>query len=237
LTDAGATADAGEWGLLLLAAARPDLDADALMEIGLGARDGWLMDLRCATFGESLSGRLACPACGTTLAVAIARDELGLEPVAGDAARSRAVLVEAGGVTVQARTPDGAALVAAAMQADVEGARRSLIDSCVVEAHEGERTIAPLDLPEDVLDAVGEAILAADPAAEVRVPLDCATCGHAWAPVLDPLLFFCAELTAASVQILDDVHHLAVGYGWSEPEVLNLSASRRRRYVDRLLDA
>ncbi|MCW2524300.1 MAG: hypothetical protein JWO63_2635 [Frankiales bacterium] len=234
LTDAGAASDSAERGLLLLAAARPDLSADALEGFGLGARDAWVMDLRCATFGDELSGRVACPACATSLAVAISRDEIGLEP--GEQGAAVPVWVELDGTVVEARTPDGSALLAAAAQPDVEAARRSLIASCVVQASAASGAIAPLDLPAAVLEAVGEAILAADPGAEVGVPLDCAVCAHRWTPVLDPVLFFWAELHAAGTQLLDDVHQLAAGYGWSEPEVLRLSASRRRRYVDRLLD-
>lgn len=95
----------------------------------------------------------------------------------------------------------------------------------------------PLALADDVIEQVGDALLAADPQAEVRVDLTCAVCGHAWSPVLDPVPFFWRELTAASAQILDDVHQLAAGYGWSEEEVLRLSSCRRRRYVERLLGA
>ena len=233
LADAGASADVAQRGLLLLEAAGGDGDA---LAIGLGARDAAVLELRCATFGDTLPARISCPACGMLLSTEIARAELGGPGLSGVGGVCE-VRVVAGDIVVEARTPDGAALARAAAEPDVDGARRSLIESCLVAAHRGEEVVEPLALPEGVLEQVGDALLEADPRSEMRVDLTCAGCSHAWAPVLDPVLFFWRELAATSVQIIDDVHQLATGYGWSEEEVLRLSSRRRRRYVERLLGA
>src|SRR6185436_14256849 len=107
-----------------------------------------------------------------------------------------------------------------------DGARSSLIESCIVEALVGGRVVDALDVPDDAIEALGDALVAADPALELRVELACAMCDQRWSPVVDPALYFWQELAAAGTQILDDVHALAVGYGWSEAEVLELSARR-----------
>jgi len=232
VVDAGSGSDPAERGLLLLAAARPDLDQESLPWVGLDERDAAIVALRCATFGDSLSGRITCPACHIVLAVSMTREELAREPGGGPVAR-----IELGEFAVEARPPCGSDLLHAAAEANVADARLALIDRCVVEARAGSVEIDPADLPDEVLDGVGEAILAAAPGAELRVELTCAQCGHAWAPVLDPVLFMWQELSGASAQMLDDVHQLAAAYGWTEADVLSLSARRRRRYVERLLDA
>jgi hypothetical protein len=237
IVDAGGERDAAQRGLLLLERARPDHPAERLAGATLGFRDAQLLALRCGTFGDPLAGRVRCPACELLLAVDVGRAELerlaaGGEPEPGDAFE-----IECGDVVVTARPPDGHALRAAAAQEDVDGARRSLIGSCVLEARSGKRKLDVGSLSDEVLEQVGEAIVAADPQSEVRIELTCAGCGHEWMPVLDIALFFWRELSAASVQILDDVHQLATGYGWSEEEVLRLSSRRRRRYVERLASA
>jgi hypothetical protein len=228
LVDSGSGLDAAQRGSLLLEAARPDAARASLGRVGLGARDVALVDLRCATFGPTVPARVRCPRCETLLGTEIARDELVPDSC------MEYVELQVGEHAIAARSPDGAALLRAAAAGYVEGARESLIRDCVLEASAGGEAIDPLELPEDVIAAVGEAIVAADPATEMRIDLACATCGLDWTPVLDIALFFWAELTASSIQILDDVHILAGGYGWSEPEVLALSARRRRSYVDRL---
>ncbi|MFL5912227.1 MAG: hypothetical protein ACJ768_16840 [Gaiellaceae bacterium] len=235
LADAGSGLDAAERGLLLLEAALPEGSRIGAASLALGARDAHVLALRCGTFGDSLGARVSCPECGMLLAAEIERHELGMHVPEGDDALSRSVQVESGDFSVEARTPDGRTLLAAAAAVDVDAARQSLIRDCVGEARGPGGAIDPLSLPDEVLAAVGEAIVSADRQSEVRVELECAGCAHEWSPVLDIALFFWQELSATSVQILDDVHQLAIGYGWSEPDVLALSARRRRRYVERLL--
>jgi hypothetical protein len=235
VVDAGASASAAERGQLLLAAVLgADDSPEELGRFSVGAREGWLLELRRETFGDPVGARVGCPACGQLLALEIGREHLDLERPTGEEASSRTVRLDVGGIAVLARSPDGAALVAAADQADVAAARRSLIASCVVEA---TRDGAPLEvdaLDDEALEAIGEAIVAADPQVEVRLELECAGCGHAWSPILDMTLFMWRELAATSVQLLDEVHELAAGYGWSEPQILSLSSRRRRQYVERM---
>jgi hypothetical protein len=235
IADEGAGRDAAERGMLLLEAALPDVRSEELASFGLGARDGWVLELRCGTFGDTLPGRVRCPSCGQLLTVAIPRSHLEMSLRSGEEALPREVEVSVDEVRVVARGPDAEALGAAAASPDVVSARRSLIAGCVVSARRRGRRVDPLKLAPDVLEAVGEALVAADPSLEVRVGLTCAGCGLEWAPVIDVAQFFWKELVTASVQIVDDVHQLATAYGWSEPEVLSLSSRRRRRYVERLL--
>ncbi|WP_028066867.1 hypothetical protein [Solirubrobacter soli] len=230
LVDAAESADAAARGRLMLAAAVGD--ARPLDELTLGQRDAWVLALRCGTYGDVLVSRVKCPDCGLTLSVAIPRGHLGVPAL--DESPPVAVRVVDGAWAVEARAVDGFALAAAARCRDVASARAALISACVTHASYAGDPVDPLDVPDTVVAAVGEALLAADPGCELRVPLACAGCSLEWSPVLDIVHYLWRELATSSSHLLDEIHHLAKGYGWTEDHVLTLSSRRRRQYVERL---
>jgi hypothetical protein len=232
VVDAGADGDAAARGGVMLAAAAPDLADERLDTLTLGARDAWILDLRCATFGDTLLGRVTCPACGQRLTVRIPRQEVSRGEPSEEAAPS--VRIEHGPLLVDARSPDGRTLAVAARCPTEELARRALISGCVSVTDADGGAVDPTELGDELLERIGESIIAADPQAEVGVTMGCAGCGSEWTAILDIAQFFWREITATSVQLLDEVHQLAIGYGWSEEQVLRLPSRRRREYVERL---
>lgn len=234
VVDAGTDGNAAVRGAVLLAAAAPDVPGERLEELTLGDRDARILGLRCATFGDTLRGRVICPACGASLTVTIPRQEVSRGDPVTASEPAPSVRIEQGPIVVEARSPDGRILAAAAACPDEESARRALISGCVtVLAAEGG-AVDPLELGDDLLNRVGEAIVELDPQAEVGVTMGCAGCGSEWTAILDIAQFFWREISTTSVQLLDEVHQLAIGYGWSEEQVLRLSSRRRREYVERL---
>jgi hypothetical protein len=231
--DAAADGDAATRRTVMLAAAAPDLSDERLDEFTLGARDARILDLRCATFGDTLRGRVTCPACGLSLTVRIPQREVTRSD-GGEPASPVRLVLEDGSIVLQARSPDGPILAAAARCETEPEARRALIAGCVTVRDADGGELDPLELDEALLERIGSAILAADPQAEVGVTMSCAGCGEEWTAVLDISEFFWRELSTTSVQLLDEVHQLAIGYGWSEEQVLRLSSRRRREYVERL---
>ncbi|HWT95329.1 MAG TPA: hypothetical protein VN238_20200 [Solirubrobacteraceae bacterium] len=236
VVDAGGDGTNADRGRIMLAAAAPSLDEAALDAVSLGARDAWIVALRCGTLGETLLSRVTCPSCGMLLTVRVPRAHVGLVDPSESVAPPAVVRVSAGAWEVEGRAPDGVALAAAAACFDVELARMSLVRSCVVSCSYEGSAVDPLAAPDELLEALGEAIIEAEPMTEVRVPMACAACGLEWRPVLDIALFAWRELSRAGEQLLDEVHQLAMGYGWTEAQVLELSSRRRRRYVERLTD-
>ena len=232
VVDAAAGTDTAARASIMLSAAAPHLRAGDRARLSQGRRDAWLLRLRCDTFGDTFVARARCPQCATLLTVRIPRRHVALqaadEPV-GD------VVVRRGAIGVRAHAPDGAALASAASCRDVAAARLSLIGSCVDAAWDDDGPLDPSMLDDELVAAVGEAIAAAEPQIEVRVSMACALCAREWAPVLDIVHFLWRELSRTASILLDDVHVLAAGYGWSEPQVLELSDERRRSYVRRLL--
>jgi hypothetical protein len=155
---------------------------------------------------------VTCPACGESIEFAPeAAQLLGAEP------RPPAPLAQ-GGFVVRCA-------------ADAETACAILLERCVVGATGPDGAVAPHELPSAVRDALDEAMVAADPLAEVLIDLTCPACGAAFRADLDVAGFIWSELDAKARRLLDDVDALARAYGWTESEVLALSDERRAAYL------
>jgi len=167
-------------------------------------RDAALLDLRATRFGGNLGVIAACPACGERIEATL--PVAAVRPVAGP--------LEAGGRTF--RSPALDAVRAAAMCADPAEARALLTVRCLVSG-----------------DATGaeEAFAAALAATERLVGLACPACEATWEAPFDAGAFVLAEARAEAARILDEVHELALAYGWTEADVLALSPRRRSSYL------
>ena len=71
-----------------------------------------------------------------------------------------------------------------------------------------------------------------DPYADVRLNLRCPGCAVAWDAPLDIGPFLWLELESWARRTLRQVHELAVAYGWSEADILDLGERRRQAYLD-----
>ena len=216
--------------LLLHRAARPDVDVSRLPAVPVGEREADLFALRRALFGERMQVRLECAACGQDM-------EFDLD--AGELAGSlggrgeQVVRVREGGWDVEFRLPGIADLQAAARSADP---RTALLARCLVSAARGGTAVAGPELPAAVQRRIAEAVEAAGPAADLVLDIACPECGAATRAELDIASYLWTELDAWARDVLLDVHLLATAYGWSEPEILALSPTRRRYYLELCAD-
>ncbi len=64
--------------------------------------------------------------------------------------------------------------------------------------------------------------------------ISCPACGEAWQQVIDITEVLRADVNAAADRLLDEVAGLARVYGWSEAEILQMSAARRQAYLSRV---
>jgi hypothetical protein len=62
--------------------------------------------------------------------------------------------------------------------------------------------------------------------------LKCPVCSDEWNAAFDIESFFWIEINAWAARILGEVHILASAYGWSEQEILRVSAWRRECYLN-----
>lgn len=198
---------------LALLAAFVDAPRERLAELSVGQRDTLLCDARAALFGAPLELVATCPACGERNSLNVDVRELPRctpddSPVVVGARRFR--------------LPDSRDLAAVASEPDPERAARMLAQRCALDGAElDEATLAALD------DALGER----DAAAAVELRFACSSCAAATVAPFDAAAVLFAESTALVDRLLDDVHRLALAYGWSEDTILALPAARRERYL------
>jgi hypothetical protein len=72
----------------------------------------------------------------------------------------------------------------------------------------------------------------ADPQADIQLDLSCPACQHHWQAAFDVVAFLWNEIDSWAHRILSDIHVIASAYGWSEADILALSAARRQTYLD-----
>jgi hypothetical protein len=212
--------------VLLHALARPGRAAGELLGLPVGTREADLLDLRVALFGEVLSVRIGCPACGADLefdidatGLAAAAPETGPEPLAD------------GDWTVRFRLVTTADLLAVRGRAEADR-RRGLAARLVVAARRGDRMVRGDRLPERIVQRLADAVAAADPAADITFATVCPDCATHVRTQLDMATYLWDELDSWARAALADVHALASTYGWTEPDVLALSPLRRRYYLE-----
>ncbi|GAA3818145.1 T4 family baseplate hub assembly chaperone [Streptomyces chiangmaiensis] len=216
--------------LLLHRTARPDVDVSRLPALPVGEREADLFALRRALFGERMQVRLECSSCGQDMEFDLDAGELA-GSLAGPG--ESVVRVREGGWDVEFRLPGVADLQAAARSADP---RAALIARCLVSAARGGTAVAASELPAAVQRRIAEAVEAADPGADLALSVACPECGAATRAELDIASYLWTELDAWARDVLLDVHLLATAYGWSEPEILALSPTRRRYYLELCAD-
>jgi hypothetical protein len=224
LWERGHRARPAEKALRLLAALTGGRDAAAGMTIG--RRESTLLGIRRRWFGDRITGVAECSDCGESVEVELNLSDLAL-PLGGSPTGD----IQVAGCEFRYRAPTAGDLAeVAAESADV--AREKLLRRCVLEVRRGDEVLPPTAWPAEALAAVSAEMAAADPAADVTLGMTCPDCGTAWQVGLDAGTFLWAEVEHLAGRLLDDIHHLAAVYGWSEAEILAMSAVRRAAYVE-----
>jgi hypothetical protein len=205
--------------LLFVGWAAPELPPDRLGDLPLGAVNRTLLQLRETWFGCNIRAYVDCGRCGERLELAL--DAGRLAPAA---AQNDGELQLAG---YRFRLACSRDLAAVAQEFDVETAALELIGRCCVE----RPAEPPLSEISDLLAAIEEGLEALDPAAEISLSLACEACGHRWVAGFDIGALLWDEIDAGARALVAEVDALARAYGWTEPEILALSARRRAAYL------
>ena len=216
-----------ERALTLLALVSPGLSREELAELSIGERDARLFRFRAEVLGERATGFAACPACGAGVELPLDTSQFAN---ADDRTAAAACLPDAG-ARVRIRAPNTHDLAAVAASDGEDEGLRCLLERCV-QPVDGSVFDAAGAVRPDNLEALSLALLEADPRAEINLELDCQECGERWPLLFDVADFFWNELAAQAHRLLQEVDLIARTYGWSEREILNLPAWRRRGYVE-----
>ena len=200
--------------LTLLAAASPEASCDSLAHLTIGRRDARLLALREMMFGPDLTGVIDCPKCREKIELRFTSSDI--RP-ATETEPPAELALESSGREMRFRLPTSADLLAV-------DSGEQLLERCLLDGRDY--------LTEDLVPAIGEKMSSADPMAEIQVALNCPSCEHRWEAPFDIVAFLWWEISAAARRLLREVHTLASAYGWTEVEILALSPTRRRLYLE-----
>jgi len=213
-----------DQGLLAIHAAFPEA-RETVADWPLGQRNRALAELHCSYFGHALEGWTSCPQCGEKLEFNMDGRALAEQP---QSQHAEPIVIHGQSF----RLPTSRDLARAALErgaaADPDAAAVRLLRACRVDGGDD----AGQTWSEEELEEAGEKMAAADPLAEIVLNFQCPVCEAACHESLDLPTFLWAELEALARRLVMDVHALASAYGWSEREILALSDTRRRLYLE-----
>jgi hypothetical protein len=211
----------------LAAASEPAVPVEEAAELPLGRRDARLLRVRGAAMGSAFDATAVCHACGERVEfVCDVEQLLEAEPQA-----MAPVPLEIAGFVVHWRPPASRDVDAAARARSLDVARELLLERCVKRATGPDGEVPARELPAVVFAALEDAIVAADPLAEVLIDLVCPGCAEPFVADLDIASFVWTEFDLRARHVLGDVDALARTYGWTESEVLALGEDRRATYL------
>lgn len=226
--EAGARQPLAQRALWLLSAAQPDTSYAALAQLPIGERDAQLLTLCERLFGAQLVSVATCPQCGERLQLTLNTPDLKVP--AGVSLEPLTLTVDR--YSIRYRLPNSTDLLALPGCDSAEAGRQLLLTRCIqsVQTDDGDQAIEAL--PNDVTAAVIAHMAQADPQADVQFDLNCPACQHHWLAAFDIAAFLWDEIAGWAQRILREVHVLASAYGWSEADILSMSATRRQSYLD-----
>ncbi|MBZ5506428.1 MAG: phage baseplate protein [Acidobacteriia bacterium] len=215
--------------LILLSVAWPDVSAEEWAGAGIGERDERLFALREVLFGPDFETIAACPRCGERLELNFRTADIC--PHRSGNAVGETLQVQMSDYHVEFRLPNTHDLLAVEnMESAV--ASSAVLERCISAASCGDAPLLPSELPAEVMEAVIEQMAGVDAQADLQIAISCPGCRHEWTMLFDIASYLWSEIEDWARGFLRDVHVLASLYGWTESEVLSLSAVRRQIYID-----
>jgi hypothetical protein len=222
--EAGGQQHALDRALTILASAAPGTDREALADLSIGQRDARLLQLRALMLGPCAHGFAECPCCGERVEFALDTAAFAQPKELNETARE----VEVAGARVRFRLTTSRDLADVVAAPDSSKALRGLVERCLLPT----TAVGGQELPDEMVEALSRAMLAADPQAEIMLRLGCPACDHRWDLLFDVVEFFWSEIAAQAQRLLREIDALARAYGWTEREILSLPARRRQTYLE-----
>jgi hypothetical protein len=226
--EAGAAQPPAQRALWLLGAALADRSYAELAQLSIGQRDTQLLRLYEQLFGPRLVGVANCPQCGERLQLTLTTADV---LITSDAV-SNTQSVTAEGYTVHYRLPNSTDLLALAACDSVEAGRALLVGRCVTSVQREKIDQDVAALPASVIAALTAHMADADPQADVQFDLNCPVCQHRWLAAFDVMAYLWSEIGRWASRVIREVHVLASAYGWSEADILSMTAARRQMYLN-----
>lgn len=203
-------------------------DPRAAAEMSIGQRDWALMLLRRQLFGDRIEGLTECPACQGRVEVCFEVSQIAL----GHEAAIAPAPLSSQGYEVQWRLPTCGDLAELADEISPQRLRQGMLERCLFDIRWEQRPINLADCPPALIEDVCQAMAEADPLGDIRLDVTCPECVVSWKSSFDIGAFLWREVDAWARRLLHDIYRLASAFGWSERDILAMSARRRGMYLD-----
>lgn len=219
--------------LILLISACPEMSPETLSTLSIGQRDRYLLQLRERLFGQHLINTAVCPECHERIEWESNVTEL-LDTAMEDLAGATEFDLTVDGYMLRFRLLNSLDIATLGSQMDATTAQQHLLSRCLITAEYAGDKCRIAQIPESVIDKLNQQIETLDPLADIRFQLLCPECAYRWDVLFDISQFLWTEINEWAERMLQTVHKLAIGYGWSEREILELSPVRRQLYLGML---
>jgi hypothetical protein len=210
-------------------------------------RDYLLLMLRQLTFDKHIQAVLDCPACHEKMDLDFDIDQVFVEqripPVLGttmELSPATTYRDQQGKEQrhVEFRLPTGGdqEMIARLGLVDKDRAADLLFERCVTRLGDAEQVdraaISALNpLARVEIESRMEQV---SPLVDLEMDIHCPQCGHVFVQYFDFAAFFLMEIRQRRGQLYREVHYLALHYHWPESEILALTRTKRRAYLDLL---
>ncbi|MDX2215561.1 MAG: hypothetical protein SFY66_20015 [Oculatellaceae cyanobacterium bins.114] len=214
----------------LLVLACPEMTIEQAVGLSIGQRDQLLLILRERLFGSEMVSLTTCPVCGDCLEL-----KFHISDVCSVTDIKIPPPLSMDGYDVQYRLPTSQDLLEitySSAEVSENQIRHQLLEYCVLSALYQGQAIPANKLPESVVEAIATAMSQADPQADIQLALVCPACGHQWQALFDVVTFLWSEIHVWAKRVLQEVHRLALTYGWREADILAMSPQRRHLYLE-----
>ncbi|MGL4611897.1 MAG: phage baseplate protein [Trueperaceae bacterium] len=217
--------------LLLLSAAHSN-SLEHLAQLPIGERNKQLVKLRQHLFGSNAEAVVDCPRCQERLEFSLPLPNLISETLVSETTCEENFSLRSGAYKMQFRLLNSLDLLD--LPNEVMVAREVLLGRCLLGVQHKGKPVAAKDIPEPILAKLSEQMAKVDPNAVMELRLECPACKHSWIALFDIARFLWSELDHWAKHMLLAIHCLASAYGWSEADILGLSAWRRQAYLEML---
>jgi len=221
--------------LTLLTAVCSEMSEEQLLTLPIGQRDGLALRLRELLFGSQLTSVAICPVCTEQLEFMLNVADIKVAANPTTQTTQTPLTLALDGFELGFRLPDSQDLLVIETISRVDEARKLLLERCLLSVARNGQVCKVDSLPEEILDKVEAAMSVADPQAEVQLDLSCPACQHKWLATFDIASFLWSEINVWAQRLLNEVHLLAKAYAWREADILAMSPTRRRFYLERVM--
>jgi len=233
----GATQHEIDRALTMLMIADPSVTRAEYAEWSIGQRNLQLLKLRENTFGVAMPCIIQCSQCAEPLQFMVnVNDIYESARIMDDITLTESAChqLDVDNVNLSFRLINSLDLAQIAQMTDPTDARQLLIQRCVLQAKANGEEIGVKDLPERVITTLCERLDTLDPLASVCLNHRCSACNTPGVVTFDIVVYLWDEMVSSAKTWLKGVHFLASTYGWSESDILSLSAPRRQYYLERI---